>query len=154
MPNCKDSDYDFVIYTDGGYSLCRDEGAFAYAILYDGKLVKSKAYRIEHETSNRAELKAILAGCWQCPEGSKILVRTDSQYSIMTLRGIWQRKKNADLFEIWEKRIKREKKLDIYLEWVKGHNGDMWNEYCDQLCTEAAGFDLNAEFSKYKQHGR
>ena len=143
--------YDYLIYTDGGYSVNKDVGAFAYVILKGDTIVKSKAYPIAHETNNRAELKAIIAGCWQCPEGSTILVRSDSQYSIYTLQGKWSRRKNQDLFEVWDKKIIKEKKLNVTLEWVKGHNGDQWNEYCDQLCNEVAGFDLNEEFAKYKK---
>ena len=33
--------------------------------------------------------------------------------------------------------------MKVSYNWVRGHNGDKWNELCDQLCTEAAGIDLN-----------
>jgi len=50
----------FQLYTDGGYSMSADFGAFAYVILQDGELLHRYAEKIEHETNNRAEIKAIL----------------------------------------------------------------------------------------------
>lgn len=120
----------------------RDEGAFAYVVLHNGEVVKKNAHRIQHETSNRAELKAILAGCYNIPEGSSVLVKTDSQYALMTLSGRWSQKKNTDLFECWKTKV-RPRLGEVDFEWVKGHNGNEWNEPCDQMCNEAAGFDLN-----------
>lgn len=134
--------YDFVIYTDGGYSMCRDIGAFAYVILQGDEIIKKGAHRIEHETNNRAELKAILAGCYNVPEGSSVLVRSDSQYALYTLSGKWSRNKNVDIFECWDKKV-RPRLRNVEFEWVRGHSGNEWNELCDALCNEAAECDLN-----------
>lgn len=122
--------------------MSRDIGAFAYIILCNGDVVKKMAHRIAHETSNRAELKAILAGCYNVPDGSSVLVKTDSQYALMTLSGRWQQRKNTDLFECWKTKV-LPRLGKVKFEWVKGHNGDEWNELCDQMCTDVAGCDLN-----------
>ena len=52
--------FDYEIYTDGGYSMQADLGAFAYVILQDGKEIKRFAQKIAHETNNRAEIMAIM----------------------------------------------------------------------------------------------
>lgn len=134
--------HDFEIYTDGGYSMKRDIGAFAYVILTAGEIVKKKAYVIREETNNRAELKAIIAACWQVPEKASVLVRSDSKYAMGVLSGEWKGTSNIDLIDCWKTKVRpRLGKVDF--EWVKGHNGNEWNELCDAMCNEAVGFDLN-----------
>lgn len=145
--------YDFILYTDGGYSRVNDCGAFAYIMLDgDGSELKSFAKKIDHETNNRAELKAIIAGLYHIPkDNAKVLVKSDSQYALYTCKGDWARNKNNDLFEIHD-RIVRERNFDVTYEWVKGHSGNQYNERCDRMCNEAVGFDLNKEFEKYKKN--
>ena len=145
-------DYDFIVYTDGGYSQKANVGAFAYVIC-DGRCneIKRGAWRAEHETNNRMELKAIIAALHHIPATNvSVLVRSDSQYALYTLNKSWSRRTNTDLFPIHDK-IVAEKNLNVTYEWVKGHSGNKFNEICDQLCSEAAGVDLNAEYEFYKQ---
>ena len=143
-------DYDYIVHTDGGYSQKANVGAFAYVIC-DGhnNEIKRGAWRIENETNNRAELKAIITALYHLPsDNCKVLVNSDSQYALYTLNKSWQRRTNTDLFPIHDK-IVADKHLDVTYEWVKGHNGNKYNEICDKLCNEAAGVDLNAEYEIY-----
>ena len=143
---------DFVVYTDGAYSWTHDEGAFAYVTL-DGKgeVYKRKVWKITHETNQRAELKAIIAAIHHLPkEAHRVRVVSDSMYALNTLSGKWGRNTNLDLFKSFEK-VMSGRTLDIEWEWVKGHNGDKYNEMCDQMCNEILGYDVNAEFEKYKK---
>ena len=140
----------FQLYTDGGYSMSADFGAFAYVILQDGELLHRHAEKIEHETNNRAEIKAILYGVQALPNNSEVEVFSDSQYALGVLSGKYRAKKNPDLIEKY-KRMVVGKNIKASYTWVRGHNGDKWNELCDQLCNEAAGADLNVrDFSKKK----
>lgn len=132
----------FQLYTDGGYSMSADFGAFAYVILQDGVLLHRYAEKIEHETNNRAEIKAILYGVKALPNNSEVEVFSDSQYALGVLSGRYRAKKNPDLVEEY-KRMVVGKGIKASYTWVRGHNGDKWNELCDQLCNEAAGIDLN-----------
>jgi len=148
-----DVDYDYIIYTDGGYSLQKDLGAFAFIILDKSgeRVIKTFAKKIEHESNNRAELKAIMAAIYLLPSDAyKICIISDSQYSLKTCSGVWQQKKNTDLFD-WLDSYLEQHPLDITYKWVRGHNGNKWNEECDRMCNKAAGMDLNAEFAKYKK---
>ena len=144
--------YDYIVYTDGGYSQKANVGAFAYVMLDNhNKEVKRGAWKIENETNNRAELKAIITALYHIPaDNAKVLVRSDSQYALYTLNKSWSRKTNVDLFPIHDK-IVADKHLEVTYEWVKGHNGNKYNEICDKLCNDAAGIDLNAEYEYYKQ---
>ena len=132
----------FQLYTDGGYSMSADLGAFAFVILRNGKLLRKHAEKIEHETNNRAEIKAILYGVQALPNNSDVEVFSDSRYALGVLSGRNRAKKNPDLVDRYKKMVAT-KRMSVSYNWVRGHNGDKWNELCDQLCNEAAGIDLN-----------
>lgn len=119
-----------------------DLGAFAYVILYEGELLQKFSQKIEHETNNRAEIKAILYGVQALPDNSEVEVISDSQYALGVLSGAYQAKKNPDLVNLYKKMV-RKKNMKVEYKWVRGHSGNEWNELCDQLCNEAAGTDLN-----------
>lgn len=144
----------FQLYTDGGYSMSGDFGAFAYVILQDGFLLHKYAEKIEHETNNRAEIKAILYGVKALPNNSEVEVFSDSQYALGVLSGKYKAKKNPDLVEEYKMMVVG-KGIKASYTWVRGHNGNAWNEVCDQLCNEAAGADLNVRtFSKERPSQR
>lgn len=143
----------YIIYTDGAYSKMNDEGAYAFVILTElNNEVKRFAKKITHETNNRAELKAIINAVLQLPQdATDIIVNSDSQYALHTLSGKWKRKLNKDLFCIWDDVIK-ERNLNIEYKWVKGHNGNEYNELCDKLCNEAIGYDANEETNIFRNN--
>ena len=144
---------DYIIHTDGAYSRMHDEGAFAYVIC-NGKNeeIKRNAWKITHETNNRAELKAIIAAIHHLPQDAKkIRVESDSQYALNTLFGTWSRNQNIDLFEVGD-RIIAERGIVVEYKWIKGHSGEKFNEICDKLCNDVLGYDANAEFLRFKKH--
>lgn len=138
---------DYTVYTDGCYSRKHDEGAFAYVILdAEDREIKRNAYKISHETNNRAELKAIIAALYHLPaKDCSVLVVSDSQYALNTIAGKWARNANEDLFPVSD-RIIKEKSLDVQYKLVKGHSGVEYNELCDKLCTEVLGYDPRDEY--------
>lgn len=145
----------YTIYTDGAYSRLHDEGAFAFVIVDEQeKEVMRMGHKVEKETNNRAELKAIIAAVYKLPDdATDVRVISDSMYALNTLQGKWARNANEDLFEIWDRTI-NDKPSTLKLEflWVKGHSGDYYNELCDQLCNQILGYDANEEFQKYKKN--
>lgn len=146
--------YDYIIYTDGAYSQMHDEGAFAYVML-DGAMNEIRRFssKISHETNNRAELKAIIAAIYHLPlNAKKVKVVSDSQYALKTLSGEWSRKINLELFDVFENILHQRDGLIIEWEWVRGHNGNKYNEICDQLCNDMLGYDAYLEFAKYKKN--
>lgn len=146
-------DKDFTIYTDGGYSMKRDEGAFAFVILENGKIVKTGSKKVTGESNQRCEIKAIMNAVYNLPDGASAEVVTDSQYSIGVLdtkNSGWHPNANLDLVTKWYDLV-REKGVSVSFRWVKGHSGDPYNEMCDRMCDDAVGYDLNAEFAKYRK---
>lgn len=145
----------YTIYTDGAYSKQHDEGAFAYVILNgENAEIERNAYKITKETNNRAELKAIIAAVNRLPDdATDVCVFSDSQYALNTLSGKWKHSSNLDLFVVWDKVLEK-KQVNIEYNWVRGHDGNTYNELCDKLCNAVLGYDANAEFEKYKKTGK
>lgn len=137
----------YEIYTDGGYSMMHDTGAFAYVILGDGEEIKRYSEKIEHETNNRAEIKGIMEGVFSLPPQSEIKIYSDSQYAIGVLSGKYKVKANTDLVSQFKTTVMQRGYI-LSFEWVRGHDGNVYNEICDTLCNEAAGIDLNAGVKK------
>lgn len=149
----------FTIWTDGG---CIDLRYGGWAFLIhddrDGETISSTD-GVDHTTNNRMELAAVIESLLAIPEGSKARVISDSRYVVNGLnlwmkkwekRG-WNRKatkkdsgelKNKDL---WKRISELCKKRSIIACWIKGHNGDQGNKWCDQQATERANEVLQAD---------
>ena len=131
---------EFIIYTDGGYSVSKNVGAGAYVILKsDGvTLVEKKSFVLRNETSQRAELLAILAAVNALPYRSSARIITDNLAAALGLGKAPRRKNQPDVdLLVSYKRLVHEQKLRINITWERGHTGQPFNELCDDLCTEA-----------------
>lgn len=88
------------------------------------------------------ELKGVIETLKYINEPSEIIIYSDSQYIVNSVSKKlyleWIRtldKKNLDLWfelaDLLEQHI-------VIIKWVKGHNGNKWNELADKWCTFAA----------------
>ena len=130
--------YDYFAYTDGSYLLPKNYGAAACLVM-DGQGEKPLYQWSEvsrYSTSNRQELAAIIHALLHVPEGSSVLVRSDSENGIALLSGEVRTKRDADLVRLY-RQGKKARALRVTLEWVRSHSGDRWNDYVDYLCIEA-----------------
>lgn len=139
---CKRNELDFIpdyiVYTDGSCNNLSPygEGGASYVIL-DGQknIIKQNSKGFVGVTNNRMELMAILSAVAAIPEGSTLLVYTDSQYCIKVLtnkRNVNnQTRPNASVIRQYFKYASRLK--SVKFEWVKGHNGNEFNEMADAL---------------------
>ena len=130
--------YDYLAYTDGSYLLRRNFGASACIVLDgEGTDICYKWSEVSrYSTSNRQEIAAIIHALLHTPEGSSVLVRSDSENGIAQLTGAVRSKKDWDLVQLYRQTVK-ERRLRVTLEWVRSHSGDPWNDYVDNLCIEA-----------------
>lgn len=125
----------YIVYTDGGCA--RNPGgpggAASIIISPDGNEteVVSGYYST---TNNRMELTAVLQALECLPVGVPIKLYSDSQYVLNCISGNWKRQKNTDLWKSYAGLAKGHK---IRTYWVKGHNGNKYNERCDTMCTIA-----------------
>ena len=125
----------YHVYTDGSCDNVHTKvGGSGYIILKDGNVVKMKNKGFYPTTNNRMELLAIISALNSLPEKSDAIVFTDSKYCIRVLDG-YQHEKNQDLIGLF---IKIRKPLGkVFFQWVKGHNGNEYNEMADELAFSA-----------------
>lgn len=128
-----DNGLHYVVYTDGSCDNLSKEraGGSAYVILKDGEIVKMKNHGQLNTSNNRMELLAIISAVNACPDGAFIDIYTDSQYCILVLSKSYKPKKNPDLYELYKKCVAHVG--GVRFHWVKGHDGNTYNELADQL---------------------
>lgn len=141
--SCERNVYD--CYTDGSCNnlSANKEGGAAYLILLNGKEILRRSKALIHTTNNRAEMLAIISAVKRCPIGADIIIYTDSKYAIFSFghrKSISDSVKNSDLIHLYRKEAAQKK---VTFEWVKGHNGDRYNEIVDSMA--------NGEYNKMKE---
>jgi ribonuclease HI len=133
-----------IVYTDG--SAIGNPGPGGYGVVLSwGKIRKELSAGFKHTTNNRMELLAVIEAL-SCltREGLEIAVYTDSKYvkDAVTNKWVWKwrdkgwkNKKNVDL---WKRFLELFARHRVEFHWVKGHDGNVLNERCDFLATQAA----------------
>lgn len=134
------------IYTDGACSGNPGPGGWA-AILKYGEHVMQIQGGNPRTTNNRMELTAVRQGLAALKESCNVRVFTDSKYIVDAINKNWlekwaragfKKKKNEDL---WVDLIALMEIHNVEFVWIKGHDGDYYNERCDRLAkAEAARF--------------
>ena len=136
---------EITIYTDGG-CIKNPGGVGGYgAVVINGKEIMEYSGSIENTTNNQMEIMAAIVGLDNAPEGSNVIVISDSQYVVKTMNREFSMKKNLEFWEILMKAEARH--TSVKWVWVKGHNGDKYNERCDELATAA----INARLKELKK---
>jgi len=132
----------FDAWTDGSnnnHNPKRPAGA-AYVILdKNGKELHRASKGLLGKTNNFMEMLAIISAVNWVPEGAMVTVHSDSKYAINVFSGRWKAKENINLVERY-RLVSNGKK--VFFQWVKGHNGNYWNEVCDKMA--------RAEYEKMK----
>lgn len=129
---------EFILYTDGSGDNASKigEGGYAYLITdINGNHIKEFSDGAYSVTSNQMELKAIIEGCKAIPmDNATVTVCSDSMYALNVLSGRYKAHVNLSLVTEHEQNKKR---LRIKYSWIKGHDGNKFNEYVDKLAGEA-----------------
>lgn len=133
------------IYTDGGCYPNPGNGAFCVIVIYNEQEKLIAGYR-PNTTNNRMELLAVVVGLSVLKQPCNVTLYSDSKYTVDTINSWiygWHKKnwmrskthpvKNLDLIQkIWE--LIHIHKVNAV--WVKGHNGNHYNEKCDRTCSK------------------
>ena len=95
----------------------------------------------QHVTNNKMELGAVIIALRMIKgEIDSLTIYTDSMYVLGCATLGWKRKKNALLWEEFDKQYKRVQELCPKIEFVhvKGHAGNKYNEIVDDLAVKAS----------------
>ena len=131
------------IFTDGSSRPNPGPGGWGAVWVKDNEIVQQRNGEDPETTNNRMELTAMIAGLEMVPADLEIDLYSDSALCCNMLnqwiagwkaKG-WKKKdgeiKNLDLVKqldaIYMKRPK------VRINWIKAHNGNLWNEYVDLL---------------------
>jgi ribonuclease HI len=121
------------IYTDGG---CRENpggiGAWAFVAVERGNVIHAASGADPATTNNRMELQAVIEAM-RWANGQTLweaTIHTDSDLTVRCGNRQWKRKKNLDLWQQFD----NERQPNFVLRWVRGHNGNRWNESADRAC--------------------
>jgi ribonuclease HI len=137
----------WVAYTDGGCKGNPGPASWGAVLLGpEGSIERHKGF-IGHGTNQIAELTAALEGLTRTPAGASVTLISDSQYVLKGLtewRAGWLRRgwKNSAGDPVankplWEKLFAVADARHVTTQWVKGHNGDQYNEEADKLAGQA-----------------
>lgn len=142
-----------TIYTDGACTGNPGPGGYGVVLIYDDhRRELSGGYRLT--TNNRMELLGPIRGLEALNQTCRVTLYSDSQYVVHGVekgwaqrwrsRG-WMRNKREQAVnpDLWERLLNLCEQHHVEFRWVRGHNGDVENERCDQLAVQAAhGADL------------
>ena len=131
------------IYTDGACSGNPGMGGWGAILVYNGK-EKEICGSEAQTTNNRMELTAVIEALKALKEPCSVTLTTDSKYVCDAInqewvynwkRNGWRKadKKPALNVDLWEALLALLEKHSVKFVWVKGHNGNAYNERCDKL---------------------
>lgn len=132
------------IYSDGSCLRNPGPGGWACILKYKDveKLIKGG---VRWTTNNRMELLAAVNGLEELKYPCEVILMSDSKYLLDAFNKGWIKnwerqgfllRKNGDL---WERLWNLSHYHKIEFKWIKGHNGDHYNEICDREArTEAS----------------
>lgn len=131
------------LYTDGACSGNPGPGGYAAILIYQGKEKVLSGSQIQ-TTNNRMELTAVITGLSALKEPCEVTVYSDSKYFIDALEKDWiikwkqngwrkSDKKPVLNTDLWEQILELMQRHKLRTVWVKGHDGNPYNERCDQL---------------------
>ena len=112
------------IYTDGAHNPVLSHGGWGAVIVEDGKKQVFSGIA-SRTTSNRMEITAALEGILHTPQGSEVVVYTDSQYLFGCMTKGWQRRANRDL---WEELDEAVNQRQVRWQWVERNASPLHKE--------------------------
>ncbi|MFA6676605.1 MAG: ribonuclease HI [Bacteroidales bacterium] len=136
---------EITIYSDGASRGNPGPGGYG-VVLLSGPHRKELSAGYSYTTNNRMELLGVIVGLEAIKRvPANITVISDSSYVVNAINKGWvfnwekkanfAKKANPDL---WKRFLTIYRKHHVTFKWVKGHDGNTYNEICDKLAVEAA----------------
>lgn len=133
------------VFTDGSSIPNPGPGGWGAVYVENGKIIKQECGHDPDTTNNRMELTALINGYKMLPPDAQVTMYSDSNLCVSTInqwaagweRAGWKRKTGAiaNLDLVKELYALSKSRPGVKLEWIKAHNGWLWNEYADCLST-------------------
>lgn len=136
-----------TIYTDGS---CRDGmGGWAAVLRYYNQQLNICGSDI-NTTNNRMEISAVINALSRLNTKCEVHLYSDSKYVLDGLNWCHNWSKNnwrtttgpVVNLDLWQVLFQLASEHKIHKHWVKGHNGDEYNEACDTLAKYARDFQI------------
>lgn len=122
------------IYTDGS---CKDGfGSWSYIISRRGKIICERAGSVQGTSSNTMEFQAALEALSSLSVKSTITIFSDSKILVDAMTFGKSHTSFQNQMEQLKPLIYKHK---VKWQWIKAHNGNKFNERCDELCTLIRG---------------
>jgi len=146
----------FKVYCDGACEPNPGTGGYCSVIFkaedISPRVIISGGFK--NTTNNRMEIMGVLCALEYIKEASNIIIFTDSKYvsnsiNIWLVRWIKNHKKMKNM-DLWNKIWVLKKKHHIKAVWIKGHNGNFYNEFADSISTEVIYRVNKSKYGKYK----
>ncbi|MDD5038819.1 MAG: thiamine phosphate synthase [Dehalococcoidales bacterium] len=122
------------IYADGAYNPLLGQGGWGAVIVEDSQK-QSFSGMVIGTTSNRMEITAALEGIQRVPQGTEVVLYTDSQYLFGCVTKGWQRRANRDLWEKLDAVVSTRK---ISWRWIDQNAGNPFHKEAHHLATTLA----------------
>lgn len=133
------------VFTDGSAQPNPGPGGWGVVWVENGVVKEQRHGHSPDTTNNRMELTALIEAYKLLPSGEAVDLFTDSELCVNTVnkwaagweKNGWRRKagpiKNLELVQELYRLAKA--RPAVKLQWIKAHNGWLWNEYADSLST-------------------
>jgi len=131
-----------TLFSDGSALGNPGPGGYGTILVYGDK-EKILSGGEKHTTNNRMELRGAIEGLKALKEACEVEIVSDSSYVVKGINewlSSWIKRdfkkvKNVDL---WKEYIEVSKPHAIKATWVRGHDGHVENERCDELARAEA----------------
>lgn len=136
---------DLEIFTDGAFSSSRNTGGVGIVFVINGEKSYEFSKMIPNTTNNKCELLAVIYALNAISKPvDSIIIYSDSQYVIGCATKGWKRKKNIELWNLYDKVFAKASQFcsNIKFCWVKGHTSNSnffseMNNLADKLARES-----------------
>lgn len=140
-----------IIYTDGACTGNPGPGGYGVVLIRGGQRTELSA-GFRRTTNNRMEILGCIEGLKALETPSEVSLYSDSQYVVNAMmqswavnwrkRG-WNRIQNGVLVpaanaDLWAQMLEVCERHRVDFRWVRGHDGNVENERCDELARAAA----------------
>lgn len=150
-----------IIYTDGACVNNPGTGGYGVVLIF-GKHRKELSAGYKKTTNNRMEKMGVIVGLQTLKTRCKVKLYSDSKYVVETLQkgwiknwkdNAWRNRKGEKILntDLWEKILQMTQEHEVEFIWVKGHDGIIENERCDELAETAARQEDLQEDEGYEQ---